>query len=438
MRSLASFGPRSARGLVRKLLPVLVGALALAAPTISVAQLPGVSVTVCQVTGTVSAPSYAQVTLSVDQVAAFLNQYPGSFVGTCPASPPPPTGGGGTPVNAAVTICQVTGNVTTPFTEVNVAVDQVAAYLNQHPGSFVGSCPAAGGGTGGGGTTGGLPSGSVTICRVSGSASAPSLAEVSVAVDQVAAFLNENPGSFVGSCPASGGGGTGGGGGDGTGGGALPSAGVAICRVTGSASAPSFAQVAVAADQVAAFLNTNRGSFVGTCPSAADPNGTPGPAPLGYVTICHVTGNAATPYATLTLTVDQLAAYLRSAGDIIPAPAAGCPTALPGGGGGGGGGAGGGGGGGGGGGPDGAAAGTPSTATVGRTATIVVETTPNTVVTATGAGVRSATKSDERGRAVVKVKPKRPGIITVRGAGGRVMKRIGVAGARRSSGHLTG
>jgi hypothetical protein len=49
----------------------------------------------------------------------------------------------------------------------------------------------------------------------------------------------------------------------------LPTASVTVCQVSGSASAPSFAQVAVSVDRLAAYLNENAGSFVGTCPSAA-------------------------------------------------------------------------------------------------------------------------------------------------------------------------
>ena len=88
----------------------LVSMLVLALPVASSGQVPGASVTVCQVTGSASAPNFLEVQVSVDQVAAYLNQFPGSFVGACPASG---GGGGGTggggnpPLNGAVTVCRV-------------------------------------------------------------------------------------------------------------------------------------------------------------------------------------------------------------------------------------------------------------------------------------------------------------------------------------------
>jgi hypothetical protein len=132
-------------------------------------------------------------------------------------------------------VCQVTGSASAPtFLEVTVSVDHVAAYLNQFPGSFVGSCPESGGG-GGGGNNPPL-NGSVTVCRVSGRGSAPILSEVLVSADQVAAYLNQNPGSFVGVCPPSDDGGHGGGTGP-------LNAVVTVCRVTGTVDAPRIAQL---------------------------------------------------------------------------------------------------------------------------------------------------------------------------------------------------
>ena len=73
----------------------LVGTLFLALPGTSSGHLPGASVTVCQVTGSASAPNFLEVTVSLDNLAAYLNQFPGSFVGGCPES-----GGGGNGENS--------------------------------------------------------------------------------------------------------------------------------------------------------------------------------------------------------------------------------------------------------------------------------------------------------------------------------------------------
>jgi hypothetical protein len=181
----------------------------------------------------------------------------------------------------------------------------------------------------------------------------------------------------------------------------------------------------VAIDRVAAFLNQNPGSFVGLCPSSGDPNGTLGNEPLGYVTICRVTGDADNPLAPITIRLSELGAYLTRAGTVVPAPTGGCvaPSTTSGGGGGGSGGGG---------------AGEPSATTTGQTTTVVVRTTPNTVVTATGAGVKASTKSNKQGKATLKLKPKKKGIVTIRGAGNRVVKRIGVSSVKRSGANLTG
>lgn len=170
-------------------------------------------------------------------------------------------------------------------------------------------------------------------------------------------------------------------------------------------------------DRVAAFLNQNPGSFVGLCPSSSDPNGTLGNEPLGYVTICRVTGDVDNPLAAITIRLQELNVYLTRAGTVVPGPTGGCPrvNTVPGGG-----------------------SGPPSTTAPGKTTTVGVQTTPNTVVTATGAGVKASAKSNKKGKAELKVKAKRAGMITVRGEGGRVVKRIGVVSTKRSGANLTG
>jgi len=395
----------------------LISMLVLALPVASSGQVPSASVTVCQVTGSASAPNFLEVQVSVDQVAAYINQFPGSFVGGCPApSGGGPGGGSNPPLNGAVTVCRVSGSASAPIlSEILVAVDLVAVYLNQNPGSFVGACPATAGGGNAGGSTGasGPLNAVVTVCRVTGSVNAPDIVQLTLNVDQVVAFLNQNPGSFIGTCPGHGGTVTNG---PGRILGIPAGAALTICQVTANAKALRFVQVNVAIDRAAAFLNQNPGSFVGLCASSSDPNGTLGNEPLAYVTICRATGDADNPLAPITIRLNQLNAYLTQAGTIVPAPTSGCPRAntTPGGGGG------------------------PWTTPPGQTTTVVVQTTPNTVVTATGAGVKESAKSNKHGKAKLKVKPKRAGIVTVRAEGGRVVKRIGVVSPKRSGANLTG
>lgn len=394
---------------------VLCALLFLARPEVSPGQVPTASVTVCQVQGSAGAPGFAQVTVSVDQVAAYLNQHPGSFVGSCPASDGGSSGQAAPPLTGAVTICRVSGSASAPIlSQVVVGADQVAAYLNQNRGSFAGPCPASRGGGNAGGSDGTGPLNAVvTVCRVTGSVQAPGLAQINLAVDEVAAFLNRNERSFVGTCPGRGGTVT-----QGPGRilGIPVGAALSICRVVAGGDVLRFAQVNVEIERVAAFLNQNPGSFVGLCPSGGDTNGTIGNEPLGYVTICRVTGAATSPLVAVTLRASEAAAYLARPGTVVEPTNAGCPRVTPGGG----------------------DSTPPSTTSTGEPRTVTVTTTPNTVVTARGAGVNESTRSNSKGRARVRVQPSRTGIVTIRATAGRVAKRIGVAGARQSGSNLTG
>ena len=402
--NLASLGTALAVGLA-----AVVGLLV---PVSASGQVgPGASVTVCRVSGSASAPDYAQVQVAVDQLAMYLNQNAGSFVGSCPSSG---GNGGNPPVNGAVTVCRVSGNASARvLTEVVVAADQVAAFVNQNPGSFVGACPSSPGDGGNGTSRGTGPvNATVTVCRVAGSINTPQLAQLNLGVDQVAAFVNQNPGSFIGTCPGEGGTVT-----QGPGRilGIPVGAALSICQVTGSAGALRLAQVNVAIERVAAFLNQNPGSFVGLCPSSGDPNGTLGDEPIGYVTICRVTGDVRNPLVPVTIRERDLELYLARPGTIVPAPTVGCPrpaTTTP--------------------------SDPPSTTQTGTTGTVTVRTTPNTVVTARGAGVSQATRSNRKGTAKLKLAPKKAGIVTVRAASGRVVRRIGVTSAVQSGSNLTG
>lgn len=61
----------------------------------------------------------------------------------------------------------------------------------------------------------------------------------------------------------------------------------------------------------------------GGCPVGTAPVGT-GTAE-GKITICHATGSSKNPYVLITIDVNGLNGHNGHAGDIIPAPATGCP-----------------------------------------------------------------------------------------------------------------
>jgi len=48
----------------------------------------------------------------------------------------------------------------------------------------------------------------------------------------------------------------------------------------------------------------------------------------GRITICHVTGRETNPYNMITVSVNGLNGHGKHVGDIIPAPAGGCPESL--------------------------------------------------------------------------------------------------------------
>ena len=344
----------------------------------------------------------------------------GSFVGSCPAAP---NGGSATTtpssgLSGAVTVCRVSGSASAPvLTEVLVGVDQVAAYLNQNPGSILGSCPAKAGGnaTGQSGAPAGPVSAVVTVCRVTGSVDAPVLAQLNLTVEEVAAFIARSPGSFIGTCPGKGGSVT-----QGPGRilGIPVGSALTICRVSSSGNVLQLVQENVAIERVAAFLRARtRTPSSGSAGPRATRTARIGDEPLGYVTICRVTGLAGTPLAAVTIRLDELEAYLARAGTVLSPGAAGCPRVTsqqddpnhP-----------------------------PTEAPVGKPTTVVVHTTPNTVVTAKGAGVNQSTTSDKKGKAKLTVKPKRPGLVTVRSTAGRAAMTLGATSPKRSGGNLTG
>ncbi len=49
----------------------------------------------------------------------------------------------------------------------------------------------------------------------------------------------------------------------------------------------------------------------------------------GKITICHATSSKKNPYNEITVSVDGLNGHDKHEGDIIPAPAGGCPTTGP-------------------------------------------------------------------------------------------------------------
>ena len=94
-----------------------------------------------------------------------------------------------------------------------------------------------------------------------------------------------------------------------------------ICHATDDEAAP-FTQVTVSVNGLDGHA-THVGDFFpvpeGGCPTE------PLAATDGKITICHATSSAKNPYNLITVSVNGLNGHDKHAGDIIPAPAEGCP-----------------------------------------------------------------------------------------------------------------
>ena len=97
-----------------------------------------------------------------------------------------------------------------------------------------------------------------------------------------------------------------------------------ICHHTGSETNP-IVEITVANPAILAAHLAHGDTFAGPNGCDTDPGPGPGPDP-GRVTICHATGSATNPYVRITVADDAtFEGHAGHAGDIIPAPANGCP-----------------------------------------------------------------------------------------------------------------
>ncbi len=97
---------------------------------------------------------------------------------------------------------------------------------------------------------------------------------------------------------------------------------IQICHATTDEANP-YTEVAVRVNGLDGHA-AHEGDFFpvpeGGCPTAdVDDNS------QGKITICHATSSAKNPYNEITVSVNGLNGHDKHAGDIIPAPAEGCP-----------------------------------------------------------------------------------------------------------------
>jgi hypothetical protein len=97
---------------------------------------------------------------------------------------------------------------------------------------------------------------------------------------------------------------------------------IAICHGTSSETNP-YNEITVSVNGLNGH-GTHEDDLI-PVPAEGCPNA-PLTATEGKITICHATGSTKNPYSLITISVDGLSGHNGHAGDIIPAPAAGCPS----------------------------------------------------------------------------------------------------------------
>lgn len=113
---------------------------------------------------------------------------------------------------------------------------------------------------------------------------------------------------------------------------------ITICHATGSETHP-YEEITINTSAVSAHDDHQWGEDIIPAPAAGCPSGTtpppgpetPPPTDGKKLTICHATGSATNPFVVITIDENALPAHRnhQEGEDIIPAPAAGCPADMP-------------------------------------------------------------------------------------------------------------
>lgn len=104
---------------------------------------------------------------------------------------------------------------------------------------------------------------------------------------------------------------------------------ITICHATGSETNP-YSETTISVNGLNGH-GEHEGDLIpapeGGCP--ASPEATEAGNSDGKITICHVTSSKKNPYNEITVSVNGLNGHDKHDGDIIPAPAGGCPSTKP-------------------------------------------------------------------------------------------------------------
>jgi hypothetical protein len=194
--------------------------------------------------------------------------------------------GTGSQVNTGkITICHATGNTTSAYTEITLDFNELLGHADHQDDLIpapVGGCPTA---VKTGGNTG-----KITICHATGSATNP-YNKITIAFNALRGHSNHK-GDII-PAPADG------------------------CPALTATVTPTITTTPT----ITATPTITTTPTLTTIPAATLPG-----TSTGMITICHATGSAKNPYVMITVSVNGLNGHGKHSGDIIPAPAGGCPT----------------------------------------------------------------------------------------------------------------
>ncbi|WKZ37435.1 MAG: hypothetical protein QY332_05760 [Anaerolineales bacterium] len=264
----------------------------------------GVSATVCHATGDAAKP-YEEIVMESVELANEHRLHANDIfpvpVGGCPASLVEV-------VNGTITICHATNSETNPYEEITVSINGLNGH-GTHEGDIIPmpaeGCPAAPIVT---------DTDEIAVCHATGDAADP-YEVVMVPSAELDEYLLANPTDInpmpVSGCPAY-----------------LievEDGKVTFCHANDASG--SYEEITVSVNGLDGHGDHEDDVF-----PISEEEGCPASvvtASEGKVTICHATGSAKNPYVQITVSVNGLNGHDRHNGDIIPAPAGGCPTTRP-------------------------------------------------------------------------------------------------------------
>jgi len=225
-----------------------------------------------------------------------------------------------------ITLCHATGSETNPYVEITISYNGLHGH-EDHAGDIIpapaGGCPAGSSPTNTPKPTQDNGNKKITLCHATGSATNPYV-EITISYNGLHGH-EDHAGDIIpapaGGCPA----------------GSSPTntppadnstatpqpKKITICHATGSAKNP-YVEITISynglhghEDHVGDIIPAPAGG----CPKPTEDN-TP-----KKITLCHATGSAKNPYVEITISYNGLHGHEDHAGDIIPMPAGGCPKA---------------------------------------------------------------------------------------------------------------